>query len=128
VSNSDKWFSVAAKLFSKISKDLGAADARRIFTSISAPRTPKQEAVLRNMELLSHYDTMMPKPNVQKLARQFAEANKTLPVERRYGPRGSTDPLVLDKHIFVGWSHADVSCAVIEAGHFVSGMSRTFRF
>src|SRR5262249_21661573 len=89
----------AAKLFHRISKDLGTADARRIFTSISAPRTPKQERVLRNRELLSHYDTMMPEPNIQKLARQFAEANKTLPIERRYGPRGTTDPLTMDKHI-----------------------------
>jgi hypothetical protein len=98
-SDVDRWWFAAAKLFHEILTALGEAKARRIFTSISFPRTPKQEAVLRNMELLINYDAMMPKPNIQKLARQLAEANKTLPVERRYGPRGSTDPVVLDKHI-----------------------------
>ena len=95
----DKWFSAAAKLFHKISKDLGAADARRIFTSISASRTPNQERVLRNSEMLIKHDAMMPKPNIAKLARQLAKANETLPVERRYGPRGTTEPFVMDKHI-----------------------------
>jgi len=99
VGNYDKWFSAAAKLFSEISKDLGAADAQRIFTSISVPRTPNQERVLRNAQLLTSLDAMMPKPNVGKLARQLAKANETLPVELRYGPRGTTDQLVMDKHI-----------------------------
>jgi hypothetical protein len=91
------WFSAAHKLFHDISDDLGKAAAQRIFKSF-LPRTPKQELDLRNKQLLINYD-MMPEPNVQKLALRFAEENKTLPVEQRYGPRGTTDWLVMDKHI-----------------------------
>jgi hypothetical protein len=97
-SDVNRWWHAAAKLFHEISTDLGKAEARWIFTSIAVPRTPQQEAALRNMELLICYDTMMPKPNVKKLAQQLAEANKTLPAENRYG-RGSTNPRALDKHI-----------------------------
>jgi hypothetical protein len=97
--DSNKWFFAATKLFHDMQAKIGLAEARHIFTSISLPRTPKQEAVLKNIELLALHDTMMPKPNIQELARRLAEANKALPIERRYGPRGSTDPLVLDKHI-----------------------------
>jgi ABC-type antimicrobial peptide transport system ATPase subunit len=99
VSNPNKWLYAAAKLFHEIWTDLGEANARRIFRLISGPRTPRQEAEFRNQELLDYYDTMMPKPNIQKLAGQLVEANKTLPVECRYGPRGTTDPLIMDKHI-----------------------------
>jgi hypothetical protein len=42
---------------------------------------------------------MMPKSNVQRLARDIADKNKKLPKGERYGPRGSTDPLILDRHI-----------------------------
>jgi hypothetical protein len=97
--DSIKWFCAASKLFHEIWTDLGEAEARRIFTSISGPRTPKQEGEFRNQELLAHYAAMMPNPNIQEMARQFAEANKTLPVGCRYGPRGTTDPFVMGKHI-----------------------------
>jgi hypothetical protein len=97
--DSNKWFRAASKLFHEIWTDLGEADARRIFTSIAGSKTPEQERMFRNEELLDRYDAMMPEPNIEKLARQFAEANKTLPVECRYGPRGTTDPFVMAKHI-----------------------------
>jgi hypothetical protein len=51
----NRWFSAAATLFHEIRSDLGEAEARRIFTSICLPRTPKQEAALRNIELLRTY-------------------------------------------------------------------------
>jgi hypothetical protein len=95
----DRWFFAAAKLFHEMQGEIGLAEARRVFAMIGMPATAKQRAINKNMELLALYDTMMPKSNVQQLARQLAEKNKKLGREDRYGPRGSTDPLVLDKHI-----------------------------
>jgi hypothetical protein len=42
---------------------------------------------------------MKPKPNVQRLARELAKENETLPMQERHGPHGSTNQIVLDKHI-----------------------------
>jgi hypothetical protein len=95
----DKWFYAAAKLFREIQAEIGLDDARRIFAMVGAPPTAKQRAGWRNMELLALYDCMMPKSNVQRLARDIADKNKKLPKGERYGPRGSTDPLILDRHI-----------------------------
>jgi hypothetical protein len=89
----------SSMLFHEIWTDLGEATARRIFTEIAGPRTPSQEVAFRNQELLDHYDAMMPNPNIQELARQLTEANKTLPVGCRYGPRGTTDSFVMEKQI-----------------------------
>ena len=97
--DSIKWFRAASKLFHEIWTELGEAEARRIFVSIAGPMTPKQEGEFRNAVLLGHYNTMMPKPNIQKLARQLAEANKILPVEHRFGPRGTTSSFVMEKQI-----------------------------
>jgi hypothetical protein len=69
-------------------------------TSLASCSSPASSSSSNDFEIGSSlYDTMMPRRNVQKLARQLAEANKKLAVKDRYGPRGSTDPLVLDKHI-----------------------------
>jgi hypothetical protein len=97
----DKWFFAAAKLFHEMQGEIGLAEARRVFTAIRTPTmaTAKQRRIIKNMELLALYDTMMPESNVQQLARLVAEKNKKLAKEDRYGPRGSTDALVLDKHI-----------------------------
>jgi hypothetical protein len=93
------WFSAAAKLFHEMQREIGLAEARRIFTEIGTPWTAKQRRIIKNMLLLARYDAMMPKSNVQQLARQLAEENKELGREDRYGPRGSTDQHVLEKQI-----------------------------
>jgi hypothetical protein len=98
-SDFDKWFFAASKLFHEIQTEIGLDGARRIFTMVVAPSTARQRAGWKNMELLALYDCMMPRSNVQMLARDLAEKNKKLPKENRYGPRGSTDPLALDKQI-----------------------------
>jgi hypothetical protein len=41
----------------------------------------------------------MPEPNKQKLAVDLARKNETLPREKRYGPRGSTNPAAMLKQI-----------------------------
>jgi hypothetical protein len=88
----------ALKLFHKIENDLGLAEARRIFAMCCATPTARQRADLKNTDLLALYDSME-EPNIQQLARLLAKANKTLPPEDRYGPRGSADSVILDKHI-----------------------------
>ena len=95
----DKYFFAAAKIFHEAQVEIGLADARRIFKEVGTPPTPKQRAGWKNMELLMLYDCMMPRSNVQRLARELADKNKTLPKGERYGPTGSTDPLILDRHI-----------------------------
>jgi hypothetical protein len=94
----DKWFFAATRLFHEMQSEIGLAEARRVFTFIGSPTTAKQHRIIRNIELLALYDTM-PEPNVQQLARLIADKNKTLGKQERYGPRGSTNFLVLDKHI-----------------------------
>jgi hypothetical protein len=42
---------------------------------------------------------MKPDPNVQKLALLLAKENEKLPRADRHGPRGTTNPQTLDKHI-----------------------------
>jgi hypothetical protein len=42
---------------------------------------------------------MKPNPNVQKLALRLAKENENLPQKDRHGPRGTTNPQTLDKHI-----------------------------
>jgi hypothetical protein len=60
--DSDKWVIAATKLFNEIWTDLGEADARRIFNEIAGPRTPEQEIMFRNFELLAHWRGNLPKP------------------------------------------------------------------
>ena len=91
------WFA-AAKLFQEMEKEIGLADARRIFKEIAGPPTPKQRAGWKNLELITRYDCMA-RPNVAQLARELAEENRNLPRERRHGPTGSTNSAVLEKHI-----------------------------
>ena len=95
----DNWWWAAAKLFQEMEKEIGLADARRIFKEIAGPPTPKQRAGWKNMELVMRYDCMMTRPSVKRLARELAEENRNLPRELRHGPTGSTNPKVLDKHI-----------------------------
>jgi hypothetical protein len=86
-------------LFRLIEKHHGIAAARYIFTKFGAPPSAKRINQIKNLGLLDMYDMMRPKPNVQRLAKQLAAENEKLPREERWGPRGTTDPLVLDKHI-----------------------------
>jgi hypothetical protein len=94
----DNWWFAAAKLFHEIRTEIGLEDARRIFKQIAGPPTAKQNAGWKNAELVALYDCM-PQPNVRRLARELAAKNRNLPRGRRYGPTGSTDLKVLDKHI-----------------------------
>jgi hypothetical protein len=55
------WFSAAAKLFHEMQREIGLAEARRIFTEIGTPWTAKQRRIIKNMLLLARYDAMMPK-------------------------------------------------------------------
>jgi hypothetical protein len=89
----------AAELFHELWTRHGEAEARRIFAEIGRPSTAKMLAEIKNFKLLFLHDNMEPKPNVQKLARQLAKENEALPEEDRHGPRGTTDPQTLDKHI-----------------------------
>jgi len=98
VAKFDNWWWAAAKLFQEMEKEIGLADARRIFKEIAGPPTPKQRAGWKNLELITRYDCME-QPDVPQLARKLAEENRNLPRELRHGPTGSTESAVLDKHI-----------------------------
>jgi hypothetical protein len=99
-----KFENEASKLFQRIVERFGVDDrhrgideARRIFDKFSAPPSPQRVAEIKNWALLDLCDLFA--PNVRKLARELAEENKTLPRAERHGPRGSTDPFVMDRHI-----------------------------
>jgi hypothetical protein len=95
----------AGKLFNEIAKELGVAEAQRIFATYCVPMTKSERKDLKNAELLGLYDTMLsddwktPAGNVQQLAARLAKANEERPQEDRYGPRGSTVANVLEKQI-----------------------------
>jgi hypothetical protein len=89
----------ALTLFYEIDKLHGRAVARRIFTMWASGPSPRKLGFIKNAALLDRYDMMRPTPNVQRLAQELAEENKTLPRGRRHGPRGTTNALTMDKHI-----------------------------
>ena len=100
---SDSQFA-ASKLFHEIWTRHGEAEARRIFAAICEPTPRKMLAEIKNFKLLDLYDSMVddnmkPDPNVQKLALLLAKENEKLPRADRHGPRGTTNPQTLDKHI-----------------------------
>jgi hypothetical protein len=86
-------------LFQLIEKHHGRAAAYRIFTKFGSPPSPALINRIKNLSLLDRYNMMRPEPNVQRLARQLAAENEKLPREERWGPRGTINPLTLDKHI-----------------------------
>ena len=112
----NKWWFAATKLFHEIQTDIGLEAAQRIFKEIAGPATPKQRAGWKNLQLITLYDCMA-QPNVQQLARELAEKNRELPQEQRYGPTGSTNWEVLDKHIRRLIAHRR-KLRAIEPGHF----------
>ena len=89
----------ASNLFHEIERYHGLAKARRIFAKLASNPTARRLSQIRNESLLNQLDMMKPAPDVQRLARKLAEENKALPREQRHGPRGSTNPVTLDKHI-----------------------------
>jgi hypothetical protein len=88
---------LAYQLFLLIREHHGDAEARRIFAMWGTPPTAKRLAMIENIGLLERLD-LMPKPNVQKLARQLAKENKVLPRTKQRGA-GSTNPIALEKQI-----------------------------
>jgi hypothetical protein len=88
----------ALMLFLEISERHGEQQARRLFLKWAKPPTARQKAEIINWSLLHRFDAMKA-PNVQKMAREIAEENRSLPPEKRQGPRGSTSEHTLDKHI-----------------------------
>jgi hypothetical protein len=86
-------------LFRLIEKHHGKAAAYRILTKFGTPPSAALINRIKNLSLLDRYDMMRPEPNVQRLARQLASENERLAREDRWGPRGTTNPLTLDKHI-----------------------------
>ena len=90
----------ALELFLKIRKHHGDVKARRIFAMWGTPPTPRRLAEIKNLRLFDLLDLMKPRPNVMKLARELARRNETLPRPERYGPSGSFNHEVLERHIF----------------------------
>jgi hypothetical protein len=89
----------ASNLFREIERHHGLAEARRIFAKLASPPNARRLNHIKNESLLNQLDMMKPAPDVQRLARKLAEENKALPRGQRHGPRGSTNPVTLDKHI-----------------------------
>jgi hypothetical protein len=89
----------AQAMFRAIERHLGRNEAYRIFSKFGTPPSADKRRLIKNLSLLDRFDMMKPKPNVQKLAWQLAAENKNLPQEERWGPRGTTNPMTLDKHI-----------------------------
>jgi hypothetical protein len=89
----------ALLLFGEIEKHLGKGEACRIFTKFGTPPSARRLNQIKNLTLLDMYDLMEPEPNVQRLAWKIATENRSLPPDKRFGPRGTTNPMTLDKHI-----------------------------
>jgi hypothetical protein len=81
---------MALRLFSLINEHHGETEARRIFAMWGTLPTPTRMRQIRNEGLLTRYDMMKPKPNVQRLAREVAEENRSLPQKDRKGAGGTT--------------------------------------
>jgi hypothetical protein len=90
---------LAYGLFNRIEKYHGRAEARRIFLKFGSPPSARRLGYIKNQALLDRLEMMKPEPNVQRLAQELAEQNKAFPREQRHGPRGSTNPITLEKHI-----------------------------
>lgn len=80
---------LALNLFTQIMKHHGEQTARRIFSLWAKSPTPRRIARINNLMLLEKLDMMEPKPNVKKLARDLAKANKKLPRTEQRGARGT---------------------------------------
>jgi hypothetical protein len=72
--------------------------ARRILVKQGTPPTPTLLKQIEDYRLLDALDRMTPKPIIQQLARDFAEANKRLPRSQQRGA-GGTNEFNLDRQI-----------------------------
>jgi hypothetical protein len=102
VTNPDACAGALERLYDAIQEHHGHAAARHLFLpgSIGYPskytaeeeRHRIQDNIYRTPEdfrlALEFY--AMPKPNKEKLAKDLARKNESLPQDRRYGPRGTT--------------------------------------
>ena len=86
----------AALLFDEIKERYGVAVAADIFQA--TPPTPREINKLKREQLLDRYHSMRPQ-SVERLARQLAEENKTLPPEQKHA-YGSTTIETLKRYIF----------------------------
>jgi hypothetical protein len=88
----------ASFLFDEIETKLGRPAARRIFARLGTEPSASKLAMFKNHQLLVRLDTMKPKPNIKKLARDLAKENKEIPREQQRGS-GSTNADTLERHI-----------------------------
>jgi hypothetical protein len=88
----------AYTLFVQIKRYHGLQKARRILTKFGSPPTKRKQVMIANHRLLDRYDMMRPKPNIQRLARQLAKENESLPRNQQRGP-GAIDAHALEKQI-----------------------------
>jgi len=87
------------RLFRVLVDHRGIAEARRVFLEYGREPSKRKLATFKNYGLLDLHDLMKPEPNVQRLARELAEENKTLPRGERRGPTGTTDPMTMLRHL-----------------------------
>jgi len=85
----------AWQLYVDIMQRRGEDEAGRIFAAVRFREATEKER--RNFQILWRYD-LMEKQNVQELARQLAEENKTRPTADRYG-NGATTEREMENHI-----------------------------
>lgn len=87
-----------AELFETIEEFQGEEKTRRMFAPYGRSLTPTDISERKNFALLLDYYTML-SPNKQKLTERLVRINKTLPQDKRYGPRGTTSPETLLRHL-----------------------------
>jgi hypothetical protein len=86
-------------LFDIVAELHGEHEAYRIFTlPIFRPPSKKQANRQKNCDLAFEYYSTT-KANKEKFARDVAERNASLPKEERWGPRGSTNPATIRRHL-----------------------------
>lgn len=91
----DKRECVAAirKLHSALREHYGRREADNLFLSKEDLRSPEWQVRLRfDQACYSFIDQAMPKPNKEKLARDLAKKNETLPTRERYQVDSAEDP------------------------------------
>ncbi len=96
----------ADDLFWTIVVRIGMPEAKEIFGALAKPLSKEQQRAVQNSLLLDLYNSFAHTAqrhhaawSVQKMADWIAKANSLLPMEARIGPRGSTSPATVDKHL-----------------------------
>jgi hypothetical protein len=92
----------AAQLLFKVIQAMHGRDAAyRMLVGLAkffSPPSAAQRNQFKNDAILAMYDRD-DEPNVQRLALLLTTKNKALPKAKRWGPRGTTNPMTMDKHI-----------------------------